>query len=69
MDEGDGPARQVAIDRNNDIVTLNEKETERWREAAKPVEEAWIAEMTAKGIDAKTLVQDAKDLVAKYSAK
>lgn len=69
MDEGDGPARQVAIDRNNDIITLNEQETERWRKAAKAVEEAWIAEMTAKGIDAKSLVQDAKDLVAKYSAK
>jgi len=69
MDAGDPPARQVAIDRNNDIVTLNEKETERWREAAKAVELAWIAEMTARDIDAKALVQDAKDLVAKHSAE
>jgi TRAP-type C4-dicarboxylate transport system substrate-binding protein len=69
MDAGDPPARQVAVDRNNDIVTLNEKETERWREAAKAVEQAWIAEMEARDIDAKALVQDARDLVAKYSTK
>ncbi len=69
MDAGDAPARKVAEDRKNDIVTLDEAETARWREAAKSVEAAWIAEMTAKGIDAATLVQDAKDLVAKHSAE
>lgn len=69
MDAGDAPARKVAEDRKNDIVILDEAETARWREAAKSVEAAWIAEMTAKGIDAATLVQDAKDLVAKHSAE
>lgn len=69
MDAGDPPARQVAVDRNNAIVTLNDKETARWKEAAKSVEAAWIEEMTDEGIDAKALVQDAKDLVAEASAK
>ena len=69
MDAGDPPARQVAVDRNNDIVTLNEKETARWREASKGVEAAWIAEMTGKDIDARALVQEAKDLVAKHSSE
>ncbi len=69
MDAGDPPARQVAVDRNNDIVTLNEKETARWREASKSVEAAWIAEMSAKDIDAEALVKEARELVARHSSE
>lgn len=69
MDAGDPPARQVAIDRKNKIVTLDDAETARWREAAKSVENDWIAEMTAKGLAAAELVADAKALVSKYAGE
>jgi hypothetical protein len=37
------------------IVTLDVAETARWRKAAEPVIDSWIADMKAKGIDGKAL--------------
>ena len=64
MDEGDAPARQVAVDRGNTIVTIEGEELARWQEAAQPVIESWIADMQGRGIDGAQLIADAKELVA-----
>lgn len=68
-DAADGSARRIAVDRKNEIVILNEAETERWQLVAKVLEANWIAEMTEKGFDAKTLVQLARDLIAKHGSR
>jgi TRAP-type C4-dicarboxylate transport system substrate-binding protein len=67
MDEGDAPAKKIAVDRGNTIIVLDEAETERWKEASKPVIDGWIAEMNEKGIDGAALYEEAKALIAKHA--
>jgi TRAP-type C4-dicarboxylate transport system substrate-binding protein len=67
QNEGDIPGLEAARKRGNAIVTLDAAETARWRKAADPVIDSWIAEMNAKGIDGATLVADARALIAKYA--
>ncbi len=69
MDAGGARARKAAVDRKNDIVTLDAAETERWQLVARIVEDNWVSEMTKKGFDAKVLIQQARDLVAKHSSR
>ena len=67
MQENDAPGRKLAADRGNNIVTLDEAEVERWKAAAKPVVDNWIAEMNDKGIDGADLYERAQALIAKHS--
>jgi len=67
QNDGDKPGLEVAQKRGNTILTLDAAETARWRVAAEPAVEAWITEMTGKGIDGKTLVADARAMIAKYA--
>ncbi len=67
MQENDAPGRKLAAERGNNIVTLDEAEVERWKAAAKPVIDNWIAEMNDKGIDGADLYERAQALIAKHS--
>src|SRR5690606_25998166 len=67
MDAGDAPGLAKAQAQGNTIITLDEAETARWKAAAQPVIDGWIAEMKAKGIDGAALFADAQALVAKYA--
>ncbi len=67
MDEGDAPGLAAAQKRNNTIVTLDAAETKRWKDAARPVIAAWIAEMKGKGIDGEALIKDVEALMEKYA--
>jgi TRAP-type C4-dicarboxylate transport system substrate-binding protein len=67
MDEGDAPGLAAAQKRNNTVVALDAKETQRWKDAAKPVISAWIAETKTKGFDGAALIKDFEALVAKYA--
>lgn len=67
MDGGDKLGVAMATKLGNNIITLDEAETARWKGAAAPVVEGWIAEMKAKNIDGQALVDDAQALVEKYS--
>lgn len=67
MDDGDAVGLKIAQDRGNNIITLDEAETKRWKDAAAPLVEGWIAEMNGKGLDGKAMVDDANALIAKYS--
>ena len=68
MDEGDKRGREIAEKLGNNIITLDEAETQRWKDAAAPLIDAWEAEMTGKGKDGKALVPEAQALIDKYSA-
>lgn len=61
----DAPARQIAVDRGNNIITLDEAEVARWKEKAQPVVDRWVADMEGRGIDGRALIQQARDLIAK----
>lgn len=65
--DADIPARQKAVDRGNNIITLDAAQTEEWRKMAQPVYDEWIADVKTKGIDGQALIDEAKGLIAKYT--
>ena len=62
----DAPALKIAEDAGNTIVTLDEAEVARWKAAAEPVVERWIADMDGKGIDGAALIEQARALIEKH---
>lgn len=67
MFEYDKPGRDIAVAAGNTIVQLDEAEVARWKEAAQPVVDRWVADMDAKGIDGQALIDQAKGLIDQYS--
>ena len=62
----DAPAREIAEGAGNSIVTLDEAEVARWKDAAKPVVDRWVADMDSKGIDGAALIEQARALIQKH---
>ncbi len=69
MQKDDAPGRAIAVDMSNDITTLTPEQVEEWRKASAPTIDAWIADVTAQGIDGAALVAEARELIEKYTAK
>jgi hypothetical protein len=67
--DADGPARQIAVDRNNNIITIPEAQVAEWRAAAQPVYDAWIADLAGRGIDGQALIDEARRLMAEYASR
>ncbi len=65
MLEGDAPARKIAQDAGNEIITLDEAEVARWKQAAKPVIDRWIEDMKKKEVDGVALLEKTRSLIAK----
>ena len=65
MAEGDTRGRSLAEKLGNNIVALDEAETQRWRAVAASVETDWIEEVKSKGIDGAKLAAAARALIAK----
>jgi len=66
MDEGDAPGIAAAKAAGNKMITLDAAETARWKAAAAPIAEAWVKEMTEKGLPAADMLKDARAMIAKY---
>ncbi|MFO7805016.1 MAG: TRAP transporter substrate-binding protein [Paracoccaceae bacterium] len=60
----DAPGREMAVEAGNNIITLPEEEVARWKEAAQPVIDAWVADMEEQGIDGQALIDRARELIA-----
>ena len=64
-------AAQVALEEakkaNSEIYQLPPAERKAWMEKAKPVSEAWVADMEKKGLPGKKVFEEAMSLVEKYS--
>ena len=67
MVNADAPARQVAIDRGNTIVTIDGDELTRWNKVGNAVITDWIAEMEAAGRNGQKMVEDARALIEQQS--
>lgn len=67
MEDNDAPARQLAADRGNTIVTLTADEAQEWRDVAAPIYDEWVAEMSEKGIDGQALIDEARMLIDQYT--
>ncbi|MEZ5876371.1 MAG: TRAP transporter substrate-binding protein [Tepidamorphaceae bacterium] len=65
MDKYDAIALKKAEDAGNSIIVLDEAETQRWKDAAAPVVDKWIADMNANGLDGQAMVDDARALLEK----
>ncbi|HEY5634640.1 MAG TPA: TRAP transporter substrate-binding protein [Burkholderiaceae bacterium] len=69
MDAGDKVGVDLARKAGNNVITLGEEETARWRRAAAGVRGAWYQEVASKGIDGPALAAAAEALVEKHSKK
>jgi len=58
--DADGPARQIAVDMGNNIITVSEEDAKKWEEVVKPIYAEWEGEVP-QGAE---LVAEAKDLMA-----
>jgi TRAP-type C4-dicarboxylate transport system substrate-binding protein len=67
MEAYDKPGRDIAVAAGNNIIELDEAEVARWKEAAQPVIDRWVAEMDGQGIDGQALIDQAKALIAEKS--
>lgn len=67
MDAGDARGRKIAEEAGNTIIKLDEAETEKWKQLAQGVTNAWIEEMNGKGLDGTTLYNDAVGLIDKQN--
>jgi TRAP-type C4-dicarboxylate transport system substrate-binding protein len=68
MDMGDAIGLKVAQDAGNNIITLDDAETERWKEASEATVEWWYGEAASGGFDGKALHEKAMALVDKNTA-
>lgn len=60
----DAPGRAIAEKAGNEIIQLDSSEVARWKEAAKPVYERWVAEMKKRDIDGQALIDRARAMIA-----
>ena len=67
--DADGPARQIAVDLGNAIVTLEGDEIAPWRTLAEPIYADWVKTVAEKGIDGQALIDEARMLMDKYTEK
>lgn len=67
QEAADGPARVKAVEAGNNIITLDDAEVAKWREASQPIYDEWIADMNSKGIDGEKLLSDAQALIAEHT--
>ena len=65
--DADLPAREIAVERNNNIFTVTEAEAAQWDELVRPLYDSWVADMEGRGIDGQALIDQARELMAAYS--
>ncbi|MFK7854754.1 MAG: TRAP transporter substrate-binding protein [Granulosicoccus sp.] len=63
----DGPSRILAEELGNNIITLSDEQVAEWEAVAAPIVDEWIADMDKRGIDGKALVDEARELIGKYT--
>lgn len=63
---GDAPGRALAVKNGTTVATIGEAEAARWKAAAQPVIEQWVAEVGKRGIDGKAAIAQANALIDKH---
>ena len=66
MAEADGPARALAADAGNNIVTVSGADLDAWTAISQSVVDDWVADMESKGIDGQALIDEARALMDAY---
>jgi TRAP-type transport system periplasmic protein len=65
-DGSQAAGRAAAKERGNTFYTIPGSELDNWVKASDPLYVDWVADMDKKGLNGKQMLQDAKDLLAKY---
>jgi TRAP-type C4-dicarboxylate transport system substrate-binding protein len=60
--DADGPAREIAVEMGNNIVTVSD--TSEWQALINPLYDTWVADMKGKGLDGQALIDQAKGLMS-----
>jgi len=66
--DADGPARAIAVERGNNIITVSGDDVVEWRDAVEPIYESWVSDLDGRGIDGQALIDEARALMAEYEA-
>jgi C4-dicarboxylate-binding protein DctP len=66
--DADAPARQIAVDLGNNIITVSEADAAEWKTLVQPIYDTWIADMQGKGVDGQALLDEARALMDEYEA-
>jgi len=59
--------REICRERGIEIIDLSPEEKARWMEAAKPVWDKWVAEMEAKGVPGRQILDETMRLYEEYT--
>lgn len=69
MQDSDGPAREVAVEAGNNIITIDaETAASVWKPVVSPIYADWIADVKSKGLDGDAMIARAKQLIDHYNA-
>jgi TRAP-type C4-dicarboxylate transport system substrate-binding protein len=58
--------RKLTLEQKGEIYVLPKDERKRWREAVRSLDEKWVADLEARKLPAKALLQETRALSAKY---
>lgn len=64
---GDAPARKLAEERKNTILTLPDSAADAFKKASAAVDDDWIRDMNSKGFNGKQLLDAAQSLIQKHT--
>jgi len=67
--DSDGPAREIAVELGNNIITIDAATAKaEWLPLVQPIYDTWVADMAEKDIDGQALIDQAKALMTEYTA-
>lgn len=67
--DADGPARDIAVELGNTIITIDQATAETvWLPLVQPIYDTWVAEMAELGVDGQARIDEARALMAEYEA-
>lgn len=62
--DADGPARDIAVDLGNNIITIDEATAASdWLPVVEPIYATWVADLAESGIDGQALIDRARELM------
>ncbi len=64
--DADGPARELAVKRGNNIITVSEEDAQEWVDLVQPIYASWISDMAKRGKDGQALIDEARALMEEY---
>ncbi len=61
------PHQKIARDAGQKISFIDAAEYQRWVKVTEQIDDEWVKSVTAKGLDGKKLLEDARALIKQYS--